>query len=86
MSKCNDNVSEICNKLADKHDLNVTVVRDLVEDLRRMVFNKSKGGTCAGVDIYRALKGEVPLFTEELPRRRRNQYTRKPAKPARKRG
>ena len=67
MNKRNiDTVSDVINKLADKHDLNVTVVRDLVEDLRRMVFDRSKGGSCLGVDIYSVLKLEPIKFTAEL--------------------
>ena len=83
MKKCGtDNVSEICNKLADKHDLNVTVVRDLVEDLRAQTFAAGREATVStfGVDIYRAMRGEDDIWVTRLA------GSRKPAKPARKRG
>lgn len=76
MSTETDNVSEICNKLADKHDLNVTVVRDLVEDLRRMVFRKSRQANgekimphVEGVDFYLTLRGKRYAWTTKLDRK-----------------
>jgi len=81
VKKDTDNVSEICNKLADKHDLNVTVVRDLVEDLRRKIYRTTyKNHGTEGFDIYMALHGKIYCWSTVLAR------SRKPAKPARKRG
>lgn len=86
MNKQPDNVSEICNKLADKHDLNVTVVRDILEDVRRQTFKNSTRPTYVGAqqkkvgaDLYALLKGAMPIWVESLPG-----GSRKPAKAARR--
>lgn len=67
---CKDNVSEVCNKLADKHNVNVTKMRDIVEDLRRIVFRKTKRkfgvADGEGFDLYMGLRDENYCWTTKL--------------------
>lgn len=52
-------VSEYANALADKHNLNVTLVRDILEDVRRDVHERTSDLQSTGqygIDLYRLLR------------------------------
>lgn len=82
------NISQIINSLADKHDINITKLRDVIEDLRRIVFRKSREAHgekvfrgCEGIDVYMCLSGKRYPWTTRL-----SGGSRKPVcKPAKRR-
>ena len=73
------NISKIIDRLADKHDLNVTRARDLVEDLRVIFFERVRFDNDTGLDIYRVLKDSRTWWVKELAGGSRK-HVRKPAK------
>jgi len=66
-------VSEYANALADKHNLNVTVVRDILEDVRRDVHKRTSdliGTGQYGIDLYRLLRRSENTRVKKLGRAR----------------
>jgi hypothetical protein len=72
------NISAVINRMADKHDLNVTVVRDLIEDFRQHLFDTVKidnAGEQLGFDLYRSMRDSALWYCKKL-----SGGSRKPAK------
>lgn len=73
------NISQIINRLADKHNINVTKLRDIIEDLRVIFFERVRFDNDTGLDIYRVLKGARTWWVAKLAGGSRKPV-RKPAK------
>ena len=76
-----DSVSALANKIADETNTNVTVVRDILENVRRELFRLTKqsyNGFC-GWDMYGFINRSDKTICDKLPKRTRKPV-RKPAK------